>query len=141
MQKRRTRLASYVVAVTDGRILLVRIAPGYPGEGSWTLPGGGVEWGEHPDDALKREVYEEAGFELTEFAFLGIDSQVFDKRAERPAMHAIRMLYTADLVGQPRVTEVDGSVDGAEWKTLAELDSVPTVRLVANAIAMLGTET
>ena len=74
---RRTRLAAYAVSITDGTVLLARIARGYPGEGRWTLPGGGVEWGEHPDETLVRELHEETGFAVTRFSFLGINSRVY----------------------------------------------------------------
>ncbi len=50
-------MASYAVAVNDGQILLAHIAPGVPLEGHWTLPGGGIDWGEHPEAALVREVH------------------------------------------------------------------------------------
>jgi hypothetical protein len=39
-ETRRTRLASYAVAVTHSRLLVCRIAPTCPGEGRWTLPAG-----------------------------------------------------------------------------------------------------
>ena len=35
----------------SGRLLLARLGPGLLDEGLWTMPGGGVEWGEDPDDA------------------------------------------------------------------------------------------
>jgi ADP-ribose pyrophosphatase YjhB (NUDIX family) len=127
---RRTRLASYAVAIESGSILVARIAPGYPGEGRWTLPGGGVEWGEHPDDALVREVHEETGFAVTEFSLIGINSQVFSESANHAGLHAVRMIYDVPLHGEPRVVEIDGSIDAAAWLPLAELPAVDTVELV-----------
>src|SRR5690606_18735011 len=60
---RTQRLGAYAVAVQRGRILLPRIsAVGYP-PGHWTLPGGGVDHGESPHDAVRRELHEEAGLD------------------------------------------------------------------------------
>ncbi|WP_246062190.1 NUDIX hydrolase [Haloactinospora alba] len=50
-----------VVTDTAGRVLLSRIAPGYPSAGSWHLPGGGVDHGEDIREALLREITEETG--------------------------------------------------------------------------------
>lgn len=136
MAARRTRLAAYVVAVTDGAILLSRIARGYPGAGSWTLPGGGIEWGEHPEAALRREVYEETGIHLDEVAFIGIDSQVYTGTDTHPPVHAVRMLYRADVRGDPTVVEVDGSVDAAMWVPLGGMADIPTVQLVRAALRL-----
>ncbi len=68
-----SRLSIYGVAIHNDSILLCRIASDYPGEGRWTLPGGGVQWGEHPEHALMREVFEETGLELGTFEFLDVD--------------------------------------------------------------------
>ena len=56
-----TRLAAYAVIVQDGHILLCRVAPGNLGAGLWTLPGGGLEFGESPEVGVVREVEEETG--------------------------------------------------------------------------------
>ena len=49
--------------IRDGHILMVRHR--HDGRDYWTLPGGGVEPGEHPDRAVAREVYEEVGLHGT----------------------------------------------------------------------------
>ncbi|MFG3054222.1 NUDIX hydrolase [Kitasatospora sp. NPDC048239] len=54
--------------ITDevGRVLLLRRRPEDFLGGLWELPGGGVEPGEHLEQALNREVMEETGLTLTE---------------------------------------------------------------------------
>jgi len=137
MSSRRTRLAAYLVARNDGRLVLTRIASGFPGAGAWTLPGGGVEWGEHPEDALRREVYEESGLRFDVPEFVGIDSRVYDENEHHPAMHAVRLVYTAELSGVPTVTERDGSVDAAKWIERDDLSAVRIVDLVSSALELL----
>lgn len=131
---RRKRMASYAVALTDGKILLAHIAPGVPLEGHWTLPGGGIDWGEHPDDALVREVHEETGLRLESFELAGIDSETLGGTAGRPAVHAVRFIYRCVTRGEPRVVEEDGSVDAAAWVALDELDQIPTVTIIERAL-------
>lgn len=53
----RQRIAAYGIARRGGSILLVR----EPTTGAWWLPGGGVNFGEAPADALAREFEEEVG--------------------------------------------------------------------------------
>ena len=133
---RRTRLAAYAVSITDGAVLLARIARGYPGESRWTLPGGGVEWGEHPEETLVREVHEETGFSVTRFSLLGINSRVFAASRHHAGLHAVRMLYDVPLAGEPSVTEVDGSVDAAVWMPLDDVEVANTVELVRVGLEM-----
>ena len=44
-----------------GKVLIQQRAAGKPGAGSWEFPGGKIEPGETPDEALRREMEEELG--------------------------------------------------------------------------------
>jgi len=70
-QWRRVRLTGCAVVITNlaGDILLLRHSYGPP---VWSLPGGGVEPGEDPEDAARREVFEELGIALGKLQPLGI---------------------------------------------------------------------
>ncbi|MFC7343170.1 NUDIX hydrolase [Saccharopolyspora griseoalba] len=59
-----------------GRLLLVKRA-NEPGRGQWSLPGGRVEQGEGDHSAVRREVFEETGLDVTVGDLVG--------RIERPA--------------------------------------------------------
>ena len=58
------RAARVVLLDETGRVLLVRFV--YRGRSWWCAPGGGLENGETHEDAARREVVEETGFELEE---------------------------------------------------------------------------
>ncbi|MFD0343201.1 NUDIX hydrolase [Streptomyces sp. NPDC127117] len=47
------------------RMLMLRYSPTEPGGGTWWLPGGMLDHGEDPQSAVRREMYEETGIELT----------------------------------------------------------------------------
>jgi 8-oxo-dGTP diphosphatase len=60
--------------VRDGRVLMVRRGK-EPFEGYWSLPGGRVEPGETPQEAVRREVREETGLEVEVGDFAGRSPQ------------------------------------------------------------------
>ena len=134
------RVAAYAVIVESGRVLLPHWVEG--GRSGWTLPGGGIDPGEHPADAAVREVLEETGYHVVLDELLGIDSHVI-LAADRldPAdgdLHGVRVVYRAHVVGGELRDEVDGSTDTAAWFELAEIDGLDRVELVDIALRMAG---
>jgi ADP-ribose pyrophosphatase YjhB (NUDIX family) len=124
------RLAAYgVVARADGRVLLCHIAPGNFPADQWVLPGGGVEFGEAPADAVVRELAEEAGLSGTVGEILGVYSAL-RSAVNGDRVHAVSIVYVMeDVTGELR-DEVDGSTDRCGWFTPNEAAELPLVPFV-----------
>jgi 8-oxo-dGTP diphosphatase len=132
------RAGAYAVVVDDGRVLLSR----YAGDGRWSLPGGGIDFGEHPREALLREVHEETGLALAQPRLVSVSSAHFTGHAPDGRLedfHAVRVIYTGRVPpgSTPRVVEVDGSTDAAAWVRLDALDKVPLSGVVHEVLDRL----
>lgn len=62
--RRRVAVVAAVLQQPDGRFLLAQRPPGKAYAGYWEFPGGKVEDGESPLDALSRELHEELGINV-----------------------------------------------------------------------------
>jgi 8-oxo-dGTP diphosphatase len=139
---RTQRLGAYAVVIVDGRILLTRISPaGYPA-GTWTLPGGGVDHGESPHDAVVRELYEETGLRALSSRLVDVHDVhvVAEGRGDRfEDYHGVHLLYAVEVDPDvtPRVVELDGTTDVVRWVDVAEVGSVvgPVLPMVEHALA------
>jgi 8-oxo-dGTP diphosphatase len=137
---RRQRVAAYAVILREDQILLTRLAPYLAPTERWTLPGGGIDFGEHPQDAVVREVYEETGLHARVGEQAWIDSALITPASGEGERHAIRIVYDG-WVGadapEPRVVETDGSTVDARWHPIDDVLSgrLPVVTLVTDALA------
>ncbi|OWY16518.1 NUDIX hydrolase [Thioclava sp. JM3] len=61
-QRYRLRPGAYAILIRDGRVLLTHQSHPVP---EFQLPGGGIDPGEGPIEALHREVFEETGWAIT----------------------------------------------------------------------------
>lgn len=87
-------LGAYALIVKDGEIVLIR-KNGGPYDGKLDLPGGSLEFGETPEEALKRELQEELGVELKQCELFDADSVNFEwiHHKETLKWHHIGIFY------------------------------------------------
>lgn len=78
-----------------GEILLIRRSI-EPFLGDWDIPGGFVEFGEHPEDGARREVFEETGLDLALVALLGMWMDTYEK-AEMYPQSSLNIFYLATI--------------------------------------------
>lgn len=139
-QGRVQRIGAYAVCVDEQRrILLCRITAVTNRPGWWTLPGGGVDFGEHPIDAVVRELHEETGLDGRVDALLEVDSlERFMKLdgSDPVDFHAVRVVYRVAITGGDLVHEQDGSTDRAEWFTEAQLASLEITEIGAVGVSL-----
>ncbi|MEU8297585.1 NUDIX hydrolase [Micromonospora sp. NPDC048909] len=133
---RAQRFAAYAVCTDPaGRVLLTRVADGYPGAGCWHLPGGGTDYGEQPGAALIRELVEETGQAGRLVELLGVashrDAASLGPEGYPIDWHGVRAFYrvVVDQPAPPRVADVGGSTSEARWFAPAELGALPADRL------------
>jgi 8-oxo-dGTP diphosphatase len=80
---------SVVVIEYDGQILLLF----NPNRQQWEIPGGGIEDEEHPDDAARREVFEETSQIIHTLQHKG----VFKMRLQPDGRYEYGALYTGTI--------------------------------------------
>ena len=127
-KRQTTRVAAYGLVLQEKRILLCRLSHHVPKHvGHWTLPGGGLDFGEDPAAALVREVYEETGLTVAPLGVAGVDSSYRDH--EDHGFHAVRIVYRTALRAGTLTNERGGSTDLCAWWSLAEALRLPLVDL------------
>lgn len=122
--KLRWRPSAYGIVIKDGQLLTPRHF------GRHNLPGGGLEFGEMPEEAVAREVKEETGIDVANPRLIAVHSTFF--KDPFPAegaefLQSILLYYVCDFVGGELSTEGFDEhekiyADLPEWYPLAKLD-------------------
>ena len=144
----RQRVAAYALLTRDGEVLLTQMSSRTRIEGRWTLPGGGIDHGEDPRDALRREVYEETGLKVEPGRVVDVHHTHFvgarsDGRVED--YHGIHIIFEADIDPasqdeDPRVVEEDSTTARAEWVALDDALRLDLLSAARHAISLVKGE-
>lgn len=138
-KKRLQRVAAYGLARDGGRILMVRAGRGlHDAPGSWMLPGGGVEHGEHPEEAVVRELAEETGLRVASSGLLHVGSE--HKTVRRLDFHCVFFVYAVDVLGGDLRGEGDGATTAPTWVDAGSLSGLSIMEAHAEILPALITQ-
>ena len=114
------------VAMMDERIFAIGGTDSLTGEFSYRPPGGGVEFGETSEAALRREFREELDVELTRIEYVGALENVFS--FDGRTGHEVIFVYRVELPPDDRLhadrvagRESDGTKFEARWLSLDDV--------------------
>lgn len=98
------------------QILLIRRSEKVACPGTLCFPGGGIEKGERPEDAARREFLEEVGVAIR------VGAKIAEIRTPSDAtLHLFVAELEKPLAGDPEIKLQPSEASGYEWRTLTEL--------------------
>lgn len=124
------RVGAYVLLREDDKVLLCRLTGPTVSGNTWTLPGGGLEWGEHPETAAVREAWEETGLEVALEGLASIENFVSPKHQH------LCIVYRAQVTGGELRPETGGSTEEVRWVTQDEAQALPLVELAEAGVKL-----
>ncbi|MBB1509307.1 NUDIX domain-containing protein [Tessaracoccus sp. MC1756] len=113
-------------------VLLVRVAGTAGRPSTWWLPGGGLEFGETPEQCLTREFAEETGTSPQIIGLLDVVSDVSRLRNEPVELHSIRLIYEVEVRDRVLRAESSGSPEQAEWVPVSHIHIMHLVPWLRN---------
>ena len=123
------RVGVGIVVRRDGDLLLVRRA-GSHGSGTWSTPGGHLDFGEDPAVCGAREAEEEIGVSVGPVRFVGVTNDVFAEEGK----HYVTLWFEAEHESGDAVALADDELDEVGWfaeTALPEPLFPPLVKLLA----------
>lgn len=124
----RPKVGIGVIVIKDNKVLVGK-RKGAHGKGTWSFPGGHLEFNEELEDCARREVLEEAGIKIKDIR-LGTFTNDIHKNEGK---HYVTLFLVSDYdSGDPRVMEPDRCErwDWFEWDKLPKPLFLPNKNLL-----------
>ena len=72
------RVGVAIIITKENQVLLMK-RKGIHGQGTWSTPGGHLDFGENPEQCAAREAKEEVGLDVVDIRFRAVTNDVFEE--------------------------------------------------------------
>lgn len=110
------RVGIGVFVFKDGKFLMQK-RQGSHGEGTWSLPGGHLEFGESFEDTARREVKEESNLDITNVRFGAVTNDLFVNENK----HYVTIWMLSDYAGSELKNMEPNKCTAQSWHTFEDL--------------------
>jgi 8-oxo-dGTP diphosphatase len=117
-----------IIIEKNDQVLLLR-RKNVLGDGTWSTPGGHLDYGEAPEECAAREAYEETGVHVSDIRFVGVTNDIFEESKK----HYITLWMVAKKCeGEPCVNAdyEMSEVKWFKWDDLPEQLFIPFRKIV-----------
>jgi len=106
----RPRVGAGCIVRRESDLLLIH-RRGAHGEGTWSTPGGNLDFGEEPAVCAARESEEETGVEVGMPRFVGLTNDVFEAESK----HYVTLWFEAEHVRGEAYVRADDELSEVAW--------------------------
>ncbi|HEX2994245.1 MAG TPA: NUDIX domain-containing protein [Anaerolineales bacterium] len=121
------QVGTTMIITKDDKVLLIK-RKGPHGTGTWSTPGGHLDFGETPEQCAVREVKEEVGLDVRDIRFRCVTNDVF----EATGKHYITIWMDGKSTGEPSIAaeEEVAEIGWFAWNALPNPLFLPLENLV-----------
>ncbi len=132
------RVGTALIITKNNRVLLMRRKSPH-GEGTWSTPGGHLDFGESPEECAIREVREEVGLQASDVKFRAITNDIFASTGKH---YLTIWMETTLFSGEPTINAPDevAAIGWFEWSELPQPLFLPFQNLLAGKCYPLSKE-
>lgn len=127
-EENRPKVCVGVIVIKNGKVLLQKRKNAL-GEGSWSFPGGHLEFNESFSECAKRETSEELGIDIKNARYAATTNDIFANEGK----HYITVyMITDEYSGEPKIMEPDKCEQFGwfDWKNLPQPLFIPIQNLL-----------
>ncbi len=133
MTQKLPRIGIGVIVVKDNKILMSKRKNAH-GNGTWSLPGGHLEFGESLQECAQREVFEEAGISIKNIKIGHVTNDIFKNEDK----HYVTIFMLTEYASGTVTNCEPEKCEGWQWFSYEELIDLKLFLPLQNLLAQLN---